>query len=213
MLETHGAMHSVPQRSLGYPNEQLYTRHLRRHGHGLAGMLLAPPYNYPFTSLGFVQGGQIVSSLLMLPILGYGGHFLTRAIAKRNGSLSETEHRLIPMLLPAIVGVISCVILRHGRLAPDATVFMGCSCFLNAEYVDFLGIILIGFTFTLNSHPQHAAPVLVLICAVRVLASFGISFGVTKFVTSQHIKKRLSSVPLRFSIRNPNLLLGEEYQG
>lgn len=75
-----------------------------------SGILLAPPYSYPFTSLGFVQGGQIAVAMLMLPILGYGGDMLTKALAKRNGGVSEPEYRLIPIALPAIVVVISCVI-------------------------------------------------------------------------------------------------------
>ena len=84
-----------------------------------AGILVAPPYNFPFTSLGFVQGGQIVVSILLVPILGWGGDLLTRVMAKRNNGLSEPEYRLVPILLPAVIVVISCII--YGKAGSHPT--------------------------------------------------------------------------------------------
>jgi hypothetical protein len=75
-----------------------------------AGILIRPPYDFAFTSLGFVQGGQIVVSILLVPVLGYGSDLLSRVLAKRNHGISEPEYRLIPMLLPAVIVVVSSVI-------------------------------------------------------------------------------------------------------
>ncbi len=52
----------------------------------------------------------------------------------------------------------------------------------NAEYFGLIGIVLIGFTYTPDSYPERPGPLLVLICFVRGLISFGISYGVTNFV-------------------------------
>jgi hypothetical protein len=84
------------------------------------GIFVAPPYNFPFTSLGFIQGGQIIVSILLVSILGWGGDHLTRVMAKGNNGLSEPEYRLIPILLPAVIVVTRCV-----RLAPYRLVTLG----------------------------------------------------------------------------------------
>jgi hypothetical protein len=84
------------------------------------GIFVAPPYNFPFTSLGFIQGGQIIVSILLVSILGWGGDHLTRVMAKGNNGLSEPEYRLIPILLPAVIVVTRCV-----RFAPYRLVTLG----------------------------------------------------------------------------------------
>lgn len=147
-----------------------------------AGILVSPPYDFAFTSLGFVQGGQICVSILMVPLLGYGGDLLTRLLAKRNKGISEPEYRLIPMLLPAIIVVVSSVIFGMAGSHPTEWSPWAIIISYNAEYFGFIGIILIGFTYSLDSYGERAAPILVLICAIRGLVSFGISFGVTNFV-------------------------------
>lgn len=150
-----------------------------------AGILVAPPYNFAFTSLGFVQGGQIAVSILLVPLLGYGGDLLTRVLAKRNKGISEPEYRLIPMLLPAIIVVISSVIFGMAGSHPTEWSPWAIIVSYNAEYFGFIGIVLIGFTYSLDSYGERAAPILVLICAIRGLISFGISFGVTNFVRAK----------------------------
>jgi Major Facilitator Superfamily len=150
-----------------------------------AGILVAPPYKFPFTSLGFVQGGQIVVSILLVPILGWGGDLLTRVMAKRNNGLSEPENRLIPILLPSVIVIISCIIFGKAGSHPTDWSPWAIITTFNAEFFGFIGIVLIGFTYSLDCYGERAAPILVLICAFRGLASFGISFGVTNFVLKQ----------------------------
>lgn len=150
-----------------------------------AGILVAPPNNFAFTSLGYVQGGQIIVSIIMVPVLGYGSDLLVRILAKRSGGVAEPEHRLIPMLLPAIIVVISCVFFGLGGAYPAKWSAWSIIISFNAEYFGFIGIVLIGFTYALDSYGERAAPLLVLICTVRGLVSFGISYGVTNFVESK----------------------------
>jgi hypothetical protein len=147
-----------------------------------AGILVAPPNNFGFASLGFVQGGQIVVSIIMVPVLGYGSDLLVKILARRNGGVTEPEHRLIPLMLPAIIVVISCVFFGLGGSDPERWSAWSIIISFNAEYFGFIGIVLIGFTYALDSYPERAGPLLVLICFVRGLVSFGISYGVTNFV-------------------------------
>jgi Major Facilitator Superfamily len=148
-------------------------------------ILLAPPYNFAFTSLGFVQGGQIVVSLIMVPLFGYGGDWLTKVLARRRNGMSEPESRLIPMLIPTIVVIVSCVV--YGKAGSDPNNWSPWAVIVtfNAEFFGFITVVLLGYTYSLDAYPERAAPILVLICAVRGFISFGISFGITKFIKVQ----------------------------
>ena len=106
-------------------------------------------------------------------------------LAKRNNGISEPEYRLISMLLPAITVIISSVIFGMAGTHPTEWSSWAIIVSFNAEYFGFIGIVLIDFTYSLDSYGERAAPILVLICAIRGLISFGISFGVTNFVKAK----------------------------
>jgi hypothetical protein len=148
-------------------------------------ILSSPPYNYPSSALGLVQGGQIVVSFLLVPVLGYGGDQITRWIAKHRNGVAEPEIRLIPIVLPVAALIISSVIFGRAGSSPHEWSPWAVTITFNGIYFAFIGVVLVGYTYSLDSYPERAAPILVLICAIRGLISFGISFGVTKFVTEQ----------------------------
>ncbi|KAJ5763057.1 hypothetical protein N7533_001738 [Penicillium manginii] len=148
-------------------------------------ILSSPPYNYPSSALGLVQGGQIVVSFLLVPVLGYGGDMLTKWIAKHRNGVAEAEIRLIPIVLPVAALIISSVIFGHAGSNPYEWSPWAINITFSGIYFAFIGIVLVGYTYSLDSYPERAAPILVLICAIRGLISFGISFGITKFVTEQ----------------------------
>lgn len=146
-------------------------------------ILSSPPYSYPSSALGLVQGGQIVVSFILVPVLGYGGDMLTKWIAKYRNGVAEPEIRLIAMTLPVASLIVSSVIFGRAASSPYEWSPWAITITFNGIYFAFIGIILVGYTYSLDSYPERAAPILVLICAVRGLISFGISFGVTNFVT------------------------------
>lgn len=150
-----------------------------------ATILASPPYLYPYTSLGLVQGGQIVVSMLMIPILGYGGDVLYKWMAKRRDGMANSELRLIPIMLPVAVTVISAVIFGQAGSHPTEWSSWAVVITYNGIYFGFIGIVLIGFTYSLDSYGERAVPILTLICAIRGIISFGIGFGVTDFVAKQ----------------------------
>lgn len=148
-------------------------------------ILSSQPYSFASTSLGLVQGGQIVVSLIMIPVLGHGGDYLTKWIAKHRNGVAESEIRLIPMLIPVTVLIVCSVIFgRAGEHPYDWSPWAIITTF-NGIYFAFIGIVLIGYTYSLDSYAERAAPILVLICAIRGLISFGISFGITSFISKE----------------------------
>ncbi|KAH6684047.1 MFS transporter [Halenospora varia] len=147
-----------------------------------AGVLSAPPYNFAFTSLGWVQTGQIAVALILIPLFGYGGDLLTKKLAQRKGGISEPENRLIPFVVPVILVVIAAVIFGRAGQNPQDWSYWAIIITYSAEYLGFISVVLLGFTYVLDSYPERAGALLVLICACRGIISFGISFGVTGFL-------------------------------
>jgi MFS family permease len=150
-----------------------------------AGILVAPPYQFPYASLGLVQGGQIVVSIILVPIFGYGGDRLTRFIASHRGGIAEPEYRLLPMIIPLVVTVVSCLLFGMAGSHPTEWSPWAVIVGFNGSYFGFICVILLGYTYCLDAYPERAAPILVLICSVRGFISFGISFGITAFVNSK----------------------------
>src|SRR4051812_29369993 len=77
-------------------------------------IVTSAPYNWPETSASYVNCGQIVTSLAALPLFGYGSDRLIKWFAKRRDGIHEPEVRLIPLVLPIIVGTFTAVLYGQG---------------------------------------------------------------------------------------------------
>ena len=58
-------------------------------GGTFAGTLVAPPYDWSYSSVGFVFAGQIIVSLVVVPVQGYLSDYLITYLSKRNNGISE----------------------------------------------------------------------------------------------------------------------------
>ena len=58
-------------------------------------VLHAPPYNFPDSSVSYINAGQIVMALIALPLLGNGSDAVIKWRARRNGGVHEPENRLL----------------------------------------------------------------------------------------------------------------------
>lgn len=148
-----------------------------------AGILVGE-YHMSFTNLAFVQGAQIIDCIIFLPLLGYGGDALIKYMAKRNNSFYKPEYRLFPLIIPAIVAVISAIIFGRAAANPTWGHWYDIAITYTAIYFGFLGANLIGITYTVDSFPTRAGPLLVLVCAGRGIISFGLSYSVLPAVAS-----------------------------
>lgn len=147
-------------------------------------ILLAPPYNFAFTSLGSVQAGQIVSCIIFLPLLGYGSDATIRALTKHSNGLYKPEYRLPVLAVPATVGIICGII--YGQAASFPTDWNASAIVVsyNASFFAFLGANIVGITYAVDSFPLRAAPFLVVVCAGRGIISFGLSYATLPAVRS-----------------------------
>ncbi|KAF2226219.1 hypothetical protein BDZ85DRAFT_271645 [Elsinoe ampelina] len=129
----------------------------------LAPILMKPLDLFSFTNLAFVQGSQIIVSLIFLQLLGYGGDFLAKHLAKRNNSMYKPEYRLLPLAIPCIIGIITMIIYGRAAVAQDLSTWNWASVAVtyNAGFFAFLGANIV---------------VLVIICAGRGLESFALRY-------------------------------------
>ena len=79
-------------------------------------VITSPPYNWPNSSASYVNAGQIMVSLIGLPLFGYGSDKLVKWRADRNGGVHEPETRLILLIIPICVGVLSCMLFGQAIL-------------------------------------------------------------------------------------------------
>ncbi|KAF2022406.1 MFS general substrate transporter [Aaosphaeria arxii CBS 175.79] len=147
-----------------------------------AGLVAAPPYNWPDSSASYVNAGQIVVAFVALPLLGNGSDFIIKWRARRNGGVHEPENRLLLLWIPLIVGVLASNLYGQAGSHPgDYHWFV--FVFANAGYYfAFVGANIAAITYLLDSYPTRSGPVLVVITAFRGFVSFGVSYGVSKFI-------------------------------
>lgn len=141
-------------------------------------VLMSPPYLFSFNTLGYVQAGQVVVCLIFLPLLGYGTDFIIRFMSKKNNGKFKPEYRLPVMIIPAIVGVVCAMIYGESGQHPTEWHWSAPVVSYNASFFAFLGANIVGITYAVESFPQAAGPLLVVVCAGRGLISFGISYAV-----------------------------------
>jgi hypothetical protein len=149
-----------------------------------ATILMSPPFLISFNNLGYVQGAQILVCIAFLPILGYGSDFVIRTLSRRNNGEYKPEYRLILLSVPATVTLVCAIIYGQAAQYPEKWHWAAVAVPYNVIFFGFLGANIVGITYAVDSFPAKAAPVLVVICAGRGLASFGVSYAVLPSISS-----------------------------
>lgn len=142
-------------------------------------ILVQPPYSWPQSSVSYINCGQIITALAALPIFGHGSDLTIKWFANRRGGVHEPEIRLIPLILPIIVGTITAVLYGQGATHPDQYHWFVYAWAIAAYYFCFVGANIVAITYLLDSYPMRAGPLLIIICAFRGFIAFGVSYGIT----------------------------------
>jgi hypothetical protein len=142
-------------------------------------IVTSAPYNWPDTSTSYVNIGQIVSSLVALPLLGIGSDRLVTWFAKRRNGFHEPEVRLFNLILPMVVGTITAFLYGQGATHPENYHWFLYVWSIASFNFTFVGVTIVAFTYLLDSYPQRSGALLLVICAGRGILSFGVSYGIT----------------------------------
>lgn len=142
-------------------------------------ILINPPYSWPQSSVSYINCGQIITALIALPIFGHGSDLTIKWFANRRGGVHEPEIRLIPLILPIIVGTFTAVLYGQGATHPDQYHWFVYAWAIAAYYFCFVGANIVAITYLLDSYPMRAGPLLIIICAFRGFIAFGVSYGIT----------------------------------
>jgi hypothetical protein len=57
--------------------------------------------------------------------------------------------------------------------------------FVLAYYFAFVGANIVAITYLLDSYPARAGPLLVIVCAMRGIMSFGVSYGIQPMIAAK----------------------------
>lgn len=145
-------------------------------------IVTSPPYNWSQDSASYANIGQIVTALAALPLLGYGSDMIIKYMAKRNNGIHEPESRLIPLIIPIVIGTFTAVLYGQAAQHPENYQWFTIVWGIAAYYFTFVGANIVAITYLLDSYPARAGPILVNICAFRGIISFGTSYAVEPFI-------------------------------
>ena len=146
------------------------------------GTIVTTLYNWPQKSASYVNCGQIVTSLVALPVFGYGSDILIAWFAGRRNGIHEPEIRLLPLIFPILVGTFTAVLYGYGATHPGSYHWFVYVWAVAAYYFTFIGANIVAITYLLDSYPQRASSLLIIICAFRGIISFGVSYGISPFI-------------------------------
>ncbi|KAH8900668.1 major facilitator superfamily transporter [Thozetella sp. PMI_491] len=146
-----------------------------------ATILMSPPYLFKTDWLGYVQLGQVLDCLLLVP-LGYGSDWVVKWMSGRNDGVHQPEYRLLTFGVPAVSAVIACTIYGRAGAHPDDWPWMAVVAPYTLGFFAFLGANLVGITYVIDCFPQKAGPLLLVICAGRGFISFGLSYSTVPLI-------------------------------
>lgn len=149
-----------------------------------ARILVAPPYAFAFTSLGYVQGAQIFVCMVSLPLLGYGNDALIKWMSNRNKGIYRPEYRLLTLAFLAITGVVSAIIFGQAAAFPAKYHWSAVAVTFNIIFFAFVGANIVGLIYAADSFPLKVGPLFVVICPGRAFISFGLSYAVIPSISS-----------------------------
>ncbi|KAM3087089.1 hypothetical protein ACMFMG_001199 [Clarireedia jacksonii] len=141
------------------------------------GNVLSGPFHWADKYISVAQAGQVVVAFIGVPMLGYGSDIIVKFLAHRNGGIHEPEHRLLPLIIPLLLGIIFVVIYGQAATFPERYNWMAIVFSLNGYYFTFIGANMAGITYLLDAYPTRPASSLVVICAMRGVISFCLSYG------------------------------------
>lgn len=107
-------------------------------------------------------------------------HLLRSGVLTR---CSKPEYRLLPLVVPFIVAIVSTIIYGEAGTHPERWDWSAVAVSMNAVYFGFVSVVVGSFTYCIDSYPQRSDAALVILCAARGVIGFAISYGATSSIS------------------------------
>lgn len=92
---------------------------------------------------------------------------------------------MLPVIIPWFITIASCVIFGHAAADPHNWHWAAVVITYSSEYIGFMSIVLVSFTYAMEAYPTRVGPLVVMLCVARGFISWGLSWGSVQFIASE----------------------------
>ncbi|CAI7611307.1 unnamed protein product [Penicillium bialowiezense] len=138
-------------------------------------------HGWPAKNVGLINLGGVFGGFGGMLYAGVFGDWFILQMAKRSGGLHTPEHRLILLILPGILAVVS--LLLYGFTADNSTSWGGPYMGWTLLQVSFVSVLILSTSFAAEAWEKNPGPALVAVVGTKNIIAFGVSYGLTPMVT------------------------------
>ncbi|CAI7618762.1 unnamed protein product [Penicillium pancosmium] len=136
-------------------------------------------YGWPAQNVGLINLGGIFGGFGGMLYAGVFGDWFILRMAKRSGGVHTPEHRLILLIFPGILTVVS--LLLYGFTTEGSTwggPYMGWTLL----QIAFVSVLILSTSFAAEAWEKNPGPALVAVVGTKNIISFGISYGLNPMI-------------------------------
>ncbi|KAJ6057990.1 hypothetical protein N7499_009087 [Penicillium canescens] len=137
-------------------------------------------YGWPAKSVGLINLGGVFGGFGGMLYAGVFGDWFILRMAKRSGGVHIPEHRLILLIFPGILAVVS--LLLYGFTADNNATWGGPYMGWTLFQVAFVSVLILSTSFAAEAWEKNPGPALVAVVGTKNIIAFGVSYGLTPMV-------------------------------
>ncbi|KAF2162822.1 hypothetical protein M409DRAFT_68819 [Zasmidium cellare ATCC 36951] len=146
----------------------------------------SPPYSFSPSMVGLTYLSPLLAVLLSTVYTGYLGDKFLLHMARRNGGIHEPEHRLW-LFLPTLI-LLPFGLILWGVGAAHGIHWFGCVFAMGTiAFVSAVGL-QVSVAYCIDSYKDLASEAIVAVILIRNSMSFGVSYGITPWVTNMGLQ-------------------------
>ncbi|KAJ5096574.1 hypothetical protein N7456_007295 [Penicillium angulare] len=138
-------------------------------------------YGWPAKNVGLINLGGVSGGFGGMLYAGLFGDWFIIQAAKRSGGVHVPEHRLILLIFPGILMVVS--LLLYGFTAGGGSTWGGPFMGWTILQVAFVSVLILSTSFAAEAWEKNPGPALVAVVGTKNIIAFGISYGLNPMVT------------------------------
>jgi MFS family permease len=137
-------------------------------------------YGWPAKNVGLINLGGVFGGIAAMLYAGVFGDWFILYMAKCSGGVHTPEHRLILLIIPGILMVVS--LLLYGFTAGGGSTWGGPFMGWTILQTGFVSVLILSTSFAAEAWEKNPGPALVTVVGTKNIISFGISYGLVPMV-------------------------------